>query len=40
MPKLTKEGLVVNLYLMKIHFLMLKLFILKEFSSWMMKVFR
>jgi len=40
MPKLTKERLVINLYLMKIHFLILKLFILKEFSSWMMKVFR
>jgi len=40
MPKLTKEGLIVNMYLMKIHFLILKLFIIKEFSAWMMKVFR
>jgi hypothetical protein len=38
-PKLTREGLIINLYLMKIHFLILKLFIIKEFSSWMMKVF-
>ena len=35
----TKEGLLANLYLMKIHFLILKLFIIKEFSFWMMKVF-
>jgi hypothetical protein len=40
MPKLTKEGLMVNMYLMKINFLILKLFIIKEFSAWMMKVFR
>jgi len=34
-----KEGLLANLYLMKIHFLILKLFLIKEFSFWMMKVF-
>jgi len=38
MMKLTKETLLANLYLMKIHLLILKLFIVKEFSSWMMKI--
>jgi hypothetical protein len=38
MMKLTKETVLSNLYLMKIHLLILKLFIVKEFSSWMMKI--
>jgi hypothetical protein len=36
--KVTKETVVANLYLMKIHLLILKLFIIKEVSSWMMKI--
>jgi hypothetical protein len=38
MMKLTKETVLANLYLMKIHLLILKLFFVKEFSSWMMKI--
>jgi len=38
MMKVTKETVVANLYLMKIHLLILKLFIVKEFSSLMMKI--
>lgn len=38
MMKVTKETVVANLYLMKIRFLILKLFIVKEFSSLMMKI--
>ena len=37
MMKVTKETVVANLYLMKIHLLILKLFITKE-VSWMMKI--
>jgi len=37
MVKVTKETVVANLYLMKIHLLILKLFVVKEFSSLMMK---
>jgi hypothetical protein len=36
--KLTKEAALANLYLMKIHLLIIKLFIIKEISSWMMKI--
>ena len=36
--KLTKETVLANLYLMKIHLLIFKLFIVKEFSSRMMKI--
>ena len=39
MLRRTKEGMMANLYLMKIRFLILRLFIVKEFSTWMMKVF-
>jgi hypothetical protein len=39
MTKVTKETVVANLYLMKIHLLILKLFIIKEFSSLMIKIF-
>jgi len=39
MMMLTKETLVANLYLMKIHFLFIKLLIIKEFSSLMVKIF-
>jgi hypothetical protein len=35
----TKEMVLANLYLMKIHFLIFKLFIVKEFSSLMVKIF-
>lgn len=38
--KWTKEEVLANLYLMKIHFLILKLFIIKELSSLLMKIFR
>jgi|CryGeyStandDraft_7_1057128.scaffolds.fasta_scaffold05587_10 hypothetical protein len=38
MVKVTKETVVANLYLMKIHLLILKLFVVKEFSSLMMKI--
>jgi hypothetical protein len=36
--KLTKETALANLYLMKIHLLILELFIVNEISSWMMKI--
>ncbi len=36
--KLTRESVVANLHLMKIHWMMIKLHILREFSSLMMKV--
>jgi hypothetical protein len=39
MMKVTKETVVANLYLMKIHLLILKLFIIKEVSFWMSKIF-
>jgi len=35
-----KEGVLANLYLMKIHFLIIRLFIAKGISSWIMKIFR
>ena len=38
MMKVTKETVVANLYLIKIHLLILKLFITKEFSSLMIKI--
>jgi hypothetical protein len=38
--KLTKEAALANLYLMKIHLLIIKLFIIKEISSWMVKILR
>lgn len=34
-----KKDAIANLYLLKIHFLLLKLFIIKQFSSLMMKIF-
>jgi hypothetical protein len=36
--KLIKQSLVANLYLMKIHLVIIKLFIGKEFSPLMMKI--
>ncbi len=39
MPKWGKEGILAKLYLMKIYFLIIKLFISKEISSWVMKIF-
>jgi hypothetical protein len=39
MTKWRKEGILANLYLMKIHFLIIKQFISKEISSWVMKIF-
>jgi len=36
--RLTKEAVLVNLHLMKIHWMMIKLHILKEFSFLMMKI--
>ena len=36
--RLTKETVVANLCLIKIHWLIIKLFIVKEFSSLMMKM--
>ncbi len=38
MMKFIKEEALANFYLMKIHFLILKLFIIKEFSSLMTKI--
>ncbi len=38
MMKVTKETVLANLYFMKIHLLILKLFIIKEVSSLMMKI--
>ena len=38
MMKVTKETVLANLYLMKIRFLIFKLFIVKEISSWKMKI--
>ena len=38
--KWTKEGALTNLYLVKVHFLLLKLVVIKEFSSLIMKIFR
>jgi len=35
---LTKEATLAKLYVMRIHLLIIKLFIIKEISSWMMKV--
>jgi hypothetical protein len=35
-----KESIRASLYLMKIHFLIIKLIIVKEFCSWLMKIFR
>ena len=39
MMKFIKEEALANFYLIKIHFLILKLLVLKEFSSFMMKIF-
>ena len=33
-----KEGVLANLYLMKIHFLIMKLLIIKGISSYLMKI--
>ncbi len=33
-----KEGVLANLYLMKIHFLIIKLLIIKEISSCLMRI--
>jgi hypothetical protein len=38
MTKCTKEGVLVNLYLMKIHFLILKLIIIREISSFLTRI--
>jgi len=38
MVKLTKETLLANLYLLKIHLLIFKLFIVKGFSFWVMRI--
>jgi len=38
MKTLKKEVLIANLYLIKIHWLIIKLFVVKEFSSLMMKM--
>jgi hypothetical protein len=35
-----KKEALANLHLLKIHFLLLKLVVIKEFSSLMMKIFR
>jgi len=39
MTKLIKEMVVANLYLMRIHLLIIKLLIIKEFSFLMVKIF-
>jgi hypothetical protein len=39
MMKWKKEGVLANLYLMKIHLLIIKRFIAKGISSWIMKFF-
>jgi len=39
MVKLTKETVVANMYLMKIHLLIVKLLIIKEIFSLMVKLF-
>ncbi len=36
--RLTKEAVVMNLHLMKIHWLIIRLHIVKEFSSLLMKI--
>ena len=38
--KQTKEKLIANLHLMKIHFLILKLFVIRQVPLRMMKIFR
>jgi hypothetical protein len=38
LTKLTKEAALANLCLMKIHLLVLKLFIINGIFSWMMKI--
>jgi len=38
MMKLRKETVLANLYLLKIHLVIFKLFIVKGFSSWVMKI--
>jgi len=38
--RLTKEETLANLYLFKVYLLVLKLIVIKEFSSLMMKIFR
>jgi hypothetical protein len=38
MIKWTIETALANLYLIKIHLLILKLFVIKEISSWVMKI--
>ena len=40
MVKLTREMVVANLYVMKIHLLIVKLLIVKEFSSLTVKIFQ
>ena len=40
MPKWNRTEMAFNLHLMKIHFLFLKLFIIKELSSFRMRFFR
>ncbi len=40
MMKWKKERVLANLYLMKNHFLIIKLFIVKGISSWIMKVLK
>jgi len=39
MTKWRKEEILANLYLMKINFLIIKVFVFKEISSWVMKIF-
>jgi hypothetical protein len=39
MLKWTKKEVLANLYLMKIHILIFKLFIIRELSSWRIKIF-
>lgn len=34
-----KEGVLANLYLMKIYFLIIKRFMIKRLFSWMIKIF-
>jgi len=39
MMKRTKEEALANLYLMRIHLTILKLFILKEITAWVVRIF-
>jgi len=36
--KLRREGVLANLYVMKIHVLILKLFMVKQISSWVSRI--